>query len=51
MQLADHGAEGRILPFVEATKALEVAEQLVRAVDEMNDHAALYDITRRGGFW
>jgi hypothetical protein len=37
MQDADHGAKGSILALVEAAKAIEVAEQLVRAVDEMDD--------------
>jgi hypothetical protein len=35
---ADHGAERPILALVEAAKAVEVPEQLVSAVDEMNDH-------------
>ena len=39
VQHAGHGAEGRILALVEAAKAVEVAEQLVGAVDEMDDHA------------
>ena len=39
MQHADHGAEGPILALGEAAKAVKVAEQLVRAVYEMNDHA------------
>ena len=39
IQHADHGAEGPILALGEAAQAVEVAEQLVRAVDEMNDHA------------
>src|SRR5439155_4481183 len=40
MQHATHGAEGRILALVGATAAVELAEQLVRAVHEMNDHRA-----------
>ena len=39
IQHSDHGAEGPILALGEAAKAVEVAEQLVRAVYEMNDHA------------
>jgi hypothetical protein len=39
IQHADHGAEGPILALGEAAKAVEVAEQLVGAVYEMNDHA------------
>ena len=39
IQYADHGAEGPILALGEAAKAVKVAEQLVRAVYEMNDHA------------
>jgi len=37
MQHADDRAEGRILALLEAAKTVEVAEQLVRAVEEMND--------------
>jgi hypothetical protein len=39
MQHTDYGAEGPILALGEAAKAVKVAEQLVRAVYEMNDHA------------
>jgi hypothetical protein len=39
LQHADHGAEGRILTLMEAAKAVKVAEQLVCAVDKMDDHA------------
>ena len=39
LQHADHGAEGPVLPFGETAKAVEMAVQLVGAVDEMNDHA------------
>jgi hypothetical protein len=39
MQDADHGSQRAILALVEAAEAIEVAEQLVRAVYEMNDHA------------
>ena len=35
---ADHGAERTVLALVEAPQPVEVAEELVRAVDEMNDH-------------
>jgi hypothetical protein len=38
---ADHGAIGSILATALAAKAVEVAEKLVRAVDEMNDHSGL----------
>ena len=38
LQHADHGAEGPVLPLREAAQAVEVAEQLVGAVDEVNDH-------------
>ena len=38
IQHSDHGAEGPILALGEAAKAVEVAEQLVGAVYEMNDH-------------
>ena len=34
---ADHRAEGLIFALVEATQAIEVPEQLVRAVDQMNN--------------
>src|SRR5947207_2325073 len=37
---SDHGAEGRVLALCGAAAAVELAEQLVRAVDQMNDHAA-----------
>jgi hypothetical protein len=37
IQDADYCAEGPILTLVEATKAVEVPKQLVRAVDQMND--------------
>jgi hypothetical protein len=36
MQDTDHSAERPILALVEAAKAIEVAKQLVGAVDEMN---------------
>ena len=35
---AEHGAEGLVLPLVEAAQAVEMTEQLVGAVDEMDDH-------------
>ena len=38
MQHAVYGAEGSIVAFVEAAQTMEVAEQLVRAVNEMNNH-------------
>lgn len=36
---AEHGAERRILALVEAAQAVEMTEELVSAVDEVNDHA------------
>ena len=39
LQHADHRAERAILPFVEATQAVEMPEQLIGAVDDVNDHA------------
>src|SRR5207245_6957255 len=39
VQHAAHGAEGRILALGGAAAAVELAEQLVGAVDEMNDHS------------
>src|ERR1700726_2535671 len=38
---ADHGAEGRVRALVESAQAVEVAEKLVGAVDEMNDHGVV----------
>jgi len=38
VQHADDGAEALILALGEATPAVELAEQLVGAVQEMNDH-------------
>src|SRR5207248_7290551 len=49
MQDADHGAKGPILALVDAAKAVEVAEQLVRAVHEMNDRAPVTQSGRRRG--
>src|SRR5437016_2245695 len=40
MQHAADGAEALILAIAEMAPAVKLAEQLVRAVDEMNDHAA-----------
>src|SRR5207244_11590570 len=40
MQHAADGAEALILALAEMTPAVKLAEQLVRAVDEMNDQAA-----------
>jgi hypothetical protein len=37
IQNADHRAEGPILSLVETAKAVKMPEQLVRAVDQMND--------------
>src|SRR4030095_9049314 len=39
VQHTDDGAEGPILAFVEAAKAVEVAKQLGCGVHDMNDHA------------
>ena len=36
---ADHGAERWIVALGEAAESVEVSEQLVRSVDQMNDHA------------
>src|SRR3712207_4627014 len=41
IQHADDRAEGAIFVFRESPQAVEVAEQLVRAVDEVNDHVCL----------
>jgi glycogen operon protein len=38
LQHACHGAERTILALVEAAQPVEMPEQLVRAVDQMNDH-------------
>ena len=38
VQHADDGAVRLVLAFVEAPQAVEVAEQLVGAVDEVDDH-------------
>ncbi len=38
IQYAEHGAEGSVVTLVEAAQTIEVSEQLVGAVDEMNDH-------------
>ncbi len=40
MQHAADGAEALVLALAEMAPAVKLAEQLVRAVDEMNDHAA-----------
>src|SRR6266853_3158365 len=39
MEHAVYGAEGSIVALAEAAQTVEVAEQLVGAVNEMNDHA------------
>ena len=41
MQHADHGSEGRGPALVEAAQAVEVAEQLVGAIQQVNDHGAI----------
>jgi hypothetical protein len=45
----DHGAEGRIVPLPEASDAVEVPEQLVGAVEEMNDHVILRGVGGQRG--
>ena len=35
---AEHGTERLVRSFAEAAQAVEVTEQLVGAVDEMDDH-------------
>ena len=47
MQHADHGAERRILALSEVTPAVELAEQLVRAVYQMNDHGPRMHVAAR----
>ena len=44
---ADHGAIRPVGAFGEAAQAVEMPEELVRAVDEVNDHPTNY-ITSRG---
>ena len=39
MQHADDGGEGLVLTLIGPALAVELAEQLVCAVDEMNDHS------------
>jgi hypothetical protein len=41
MEYADHGAVGPVLALIEAAKAVEMAEQLVGAVQEMYDHVSM----------
>src|SRR4051794_12166277 len=40
LQNTDHGAERPIFTLGEAAQTTEMAEQLIGAVDEMNDHTA-----------
>src|SRR5439155_11792904 len=40
VQHAGHGAERRIFILVEAAEAIKMPEELVGAVEKMNDHAA-----------
>jgi hypothetical protein len=40
VQHADDGAKGTILALIEATQAVKVPEQLVSAVNQVNDHGA-----------
>src|SRR5215467_3202951 len=39
IQHADDRAEGAILSLVEAARAVEVTEQLIGAIDQVDDHA------------
>src|SRR5215813_683727 len=39
IQHADDRAEGTIFSFVEAARSVEVTEQLVGAIDQVDDHA------------
>ena len=41
-QHTDHSPVRRILALGEATQAIEMSKQLVRAVDEVNDHLAQF---------
>src|SRR5690348_16121673 len=41
-QDADDPTKGRIFALGEATQSVEMAEQLVRAVDKVNDHMAVW---------
>ena len=41
LQHAGHRAERAVLPLVEAAQAVEVPEELVRPVDDVNDHPPL----------
>src|SRR5215813_5213803 len=47
MQHTDHSAEGPILALVETAQAVKVAEQFVRAIYEMNDHASVRGAARK----
>src|SRR5215510_11557953 len=47
MDHTDHSAEGPILALVETAQAVKVAEQFVRAIYEMNDHASVRGATRK----
>ena len=49
MQHAADGAEALILALAEMAPAVKLAEQLVRTVDEMNDHAAASGRRSRSG--
>ena len=42
VQQAGDGAEGLVLALVEAAQAVEMAEQLVGAVQDMDDHSGVY---------
>src|SRR5262245_66295054 len=39
IQHADHRAEGAIFSLVEAARSVEMTEQLVGAIDQVDDHA------------
>jgi ATP-dependent DNA ligase len=49
VQHAGHRAKGTVLPLIEAAQTVEVAEQLVGAVDEMNDHG-LHSLSMSNAF-
>jgi hypothetical protein len=57
VQYADHGAVRPVLALIEAAQAVEMAEQLVGAVQEMNDHDKGYWLLAIGywllaiGYW
>jgi hypothetical protein len=46
-QHAHNRAVRRVAILPESAQSVEVTEQFVRPVNEVNDHAALYDAARR----